>query len=47
MNNLEFNGLQELTVNEMRDLNGGVVCGGWCIAFLVVVILAASTQPAY
>ncbi len=34
MNNLEFNGLQELTVNEMRDLNGGALCGGVCLAIL-------------
>ena len=36
----------ELTVNEMRDLNGGFICGGWCIALIVVLVLA-STTPAY
>ena len=46
MNNLEFSGLQELTTSEMRDLNGGAICGGFCIA-LIVVLLVASTQPAY
>jgi len=45
MNNLEFNGLQELTVSEMRELNGGVACGGACIAFLVLFF--AGTLAAY
>jgi len=44
MKNLEFNGLQELTVNEMRDLNGGVICGGICMAIVIALVLSTCTQ---
>ncbi|HYG40321.1 MAG TPA: hypothetical protein VD908_16950 [Cytophagales bacterium] len=31
MNNLEKFDSQELTISEMREINGGFICGGVCI----------------
>jgi len=34
MNNLEQFGYQELSMVEMKDINGGFICGGLCIVGL-------------
>lgn len=47
MKNFQIDGLQELSVNEMRDLNGGFICGGVCITLIAAALLVASTTPAY
>ncbi|HYG40320.1 MAG TPA: class IIb bacteriocin, lactobin A/cerein 7B family [Cytophagales bacterium] len=35
MNNLEKFDSQELTIDEMKSINGGFVCGGLCVFGIV------------
>ena len=48
---LDANGDGGISLEEFENLptllNDRVVCGGWCIVGLIVVISILSTQPAY
>lgn len=47
MKNFALEGFEPLTIEETKELNGGVVCGGLCIAVIAGAILLASTTEAY
>jgi len=36
MKNLETLEYEVLTEKELQEVNGGIVCGGWCVAGIIV-----------
>jgi len=46
MENFQIDGLQELSLCEMRDLNGGFNCEGVSIIPIAAALQVTSTTPA-
>lgn len=40
MKNLQSLEYQLLTEDELKEVNGGFICGGWCIAGIIVVVVS-------